>query len=230
MEKIEVRTLSMDDTQEQQVLAVESRSEEIEVNGEKRQVTRDWIVGYAARFGVKSLDLGDFVERIDPAAFSLVAERRGRKSPLETRALFNHDPNHVLGRFPDTLRLTVDENGLKYEVLPPESRRDIIELIQRGDIRGSSFSFVVPEDGEEWSMEAGVSVRTVKRIKALYDVGPVTYPAYPDTHVAVAKRNFEVFAKNRSEMERKAEQAKRTHEAIMAKNRDFLRKHGYKIG
>lgn len=175
------------------LLSVESRSEVIEVNGEKREVQRDWIVGYAARFGVNSLDMGDFVERIHPNAFAIVAERRGRKVPLETRALYNHDPNYVLGRYPSTLKMTVDEIGLRYEVLPPETRADIVESIRRGDVSGSSFSFVIAEGGEAWSVEEGRSVRTVTAISALYDVGPVTFPAYPDADVTVAKRSYERF-------------------------------------
>lgn len=191
--EVEKRSVSVEDAAEVPMLRIESRSEEIETNGEKREVKRDWIVGYAARFGVNSLDLGDFVERIDPGAFKVVSERRGRKKPLETRALFNHDPNHVLGRYPDTLRLHVDEHGLRYEVLPPESRADIIESIKRGDVRGSSFSFTVAEGGETWTNEEGRSVRTVTKIDALYDVGPVTYPAYPDSDVTVAKRSYDAF-------------------------------------
>lgn len=230
MNAIEVRTISMDtEDSAEPILSIETRSEEIEQNGERKSVQQDWIVGYAARFGVNSLDLGDFIERIDPGAFGLVAERRGRKSPLETRALFNHDPNHLLGRYPDTLRMRVDEKGLRYEILPPESRRDIVELIRRGDIRGSSFSFVVGAGDEEWTMEEGRSVRTIKRIKALYDVGPVTYPAYPETHVAVAQRSYKNWiesAKAGNESVARAVRAAALRDAI-GKNREFLKHRGY---
>ncbi len=231
MSAIESRMLWNDSDEDAPVLTVESRSEEIEVNGEKRQVQREWIVGYAARFGVNSLDLGDFIERIDPGAFGLVAERRGRKSPLETRALFNHDPNHVLGRFPTTLRMKVDERGLRYEILPPETRRDIVELIQRGDIRGSSFSFMVDEQDQTWSMEEGRTIRTINRVKALIDVGPVTFPAYPDTHVEVAKRSYEQWME-KSTAEKAAEQIARSRalaerRAIVERNREFLKNRGY---
>jgi hypothetical protein len=82
---IERRSLAIDEIESAvPLLAVESRSED----GSERE----WVVGYAAKFGVLSLDLGDFVERIDPGAFGLVAERRGWRKPLETRALWNHDP------------------------------------------------------------------------------------------------------------------------------------------
>lgn len=154
---------------------------------------KTYVVGYAARFGTDSLLLGDFVERIDPRAFDLVEERQDSEGrPLETRCLYNHDPNHLLGRFPTTMRLTVDSKGLKYECLLPESRADIAESIERGDLKGSSFSFIVADSGgERWTTENGRSIRTVTKIKALLDCGPVTYPAYGDSTVAVAKRSYE---------------------------------------
>ena len=175
----------------------------------------EWIVGYAARFGVESLNLGDFVERIDPGAFALVSERRGRKNPLMTRALFNHDANYVLGRYPDTLRMTVDEIGLRYEVLPPAAHRGVVESIRRGDIRGSSFAFVIAKGGESWHVEEGRHIRTVTAVSDLMDVGPVTYPAYPDSSVSVAQRSFEQYAKS-------TVQAAQRREAFIAKAKEFM--------
>ena len=104
---IERRALAIDEVESAvPLLAVESRSED---DGNERE----YIVGYAAKFGVNSLVLGDFVERIDPGAFGIVSERRGRRTPLETRALWNHDANYPLARYPGTLKMTVDEVGLR---------------------------------------------------------------------------------------------------------------------
>ena len=153
-----------------------------------------YIVGYAARFHRDSLLLGDFVEQIDPGAFEIVTNRRDEDGkPLETRCLFNHDPNYLLGRFPTTMRMVVDDKGLKYECLLPEAHSGIAESIARGDLKGSSFSFVVAEGGERWATENGQSRRIVTKIKAILDCGPVTYPAYSDASVAVAKRSYEGF-------------------------------------
>jgi hypothetical protein len=87
----------------------------------------------------------------------------------------------------------VDKIGLKYEILLPESRHDIAEMVARGDLKGSSFSFICAEGGEKWTREGGKSRRLVTKIKALLDCGPVTYPAYRDSSVAVAKRSYEHF-------------------------------------
>ena len=189
-ENIETRSMGFTDSDDD-TIKIERRTE----TRDGKEVEEEYIVGYAARFGVNSLTLDDFQERIDPNAFNLVTERRGRKEPLETRALFNHDPNHVLGRFPGTLSLSVDERGLKYKVKMPKSRRDIVEAIERGDIRGSSFSFIIAKDGERWSVEDGVNIRTVTKVNSLLDVGPVTFPAYPEATVSVARRSLEQFQK-----------------------------------
>lgn len=185
-----------------------------------------YLIGYAARFGKDSLLLGDFVERIDPGAFSLVESREDSEGrPLETRCLFNHDPNHLLGRFPTTMKMTVDEKGLRYECLLPESRGDIEESIRRGDLRGSSFSFVVAEGGEKWSYEGGRSTRLVTKIKSLLDCGPVTYPAYGDATVAVAKRSYQQFQKSGHADSRNKTNAKVAEE--LAKTRQFLEERAF---
>jgi HK97 family phage prohead protease len=181
-------------------------------------------VGYAAKFGVLSLDLGDFVERIDPGAFGLVAERRGRRKPLETRALWNHDPNYPLARYPGTLRMTVDEVGLRYEFPVPDTSygRDIASNIRAGIVKGSSFSFTVPSGGDSWAVEDGRSVRTIQKIDTLLDVGPVTFPAYPDADVKVAQRSFDQY------LQRQAYIVARHTKTIGRINeiREYLRQHG----
>ncbi len=215
---IERRSLAIDEIESAvPLLAVESRSED--------GAEREWIVGYAAKFGVNSLELdGSFIERIDPAAFGIVAERRGRKKPLETRALWNHDPNYPLARYPGTLRMTVDEVGLRYEFPVPDTTygRDIASNIRAQIVKGSSFSFTVPSGGDSWAVEDGRSVRTIQKIDTLLDVGPVTFPAYPDADVTVAQRSFDHFRQER----RQHEEARKYLADRAAFFRDVLRQHG----
>jgi HK97 family phage prohead protease len=211
---IERRSLYEEESGTLPLLRIESRSEGDA--GEER-----WIVGYAAKFGVNSLDLGDFQERIHPDAFGLVSERRGRKKPLETRALWNHDANFPLARYPGTLTMSVDEIGLRYEFPVPNTTygRDLAANIEAGIVRGSSFSFQIAPGGESWSIEEGRSIRTVTKIDSLIDVGPVTFPAYPDADATVAKRSYDAFL--RSNRER--------HLIVTAKAselREYLKKHG----
>jgi HK97 family phage prohead protease len=216
---LERRSLAIDEVESAvPLLAVESRSVD---DGTERE----YIVGYAAKFGVLSLELeGSFVERIDPGAFGIVAERRGRRKALETRALWNHDANYPLARYPGTLRMTVDEVGLRYEFPVPDTTygRDIASNIRAGIVKGSSFSFTVPSGGDAWSVEDGRSVRVINRIDSLLDVGPVTFPAYPDADVKVAQRSYDAFVRQRdAEAHRRMAAAARAREL-----REYLTKHG----
>jgi HK97 family phage prohead protease len=217
---IERRSLAIDEADsDTPLLAVESRSEEGSDN------SQEWIVGYAAKFGVNSLELdGEFIERMHPDAFGIVAERRGRKQPLETRALWNHDANYPLARFPGTLRMNVDNIGLRYEFPVPDTTygRDLASNIRAGIVRGSSFSFQIAPGGDEWSVEDGRSIRTVKRVASLIDVGPVTFPAYPDADAKVAKRSYDVFV--RSQFANRERHLAATTKA--AELREYLRQHG----
>ena len=141
------------------------------------------IVGHGAVFNRQSeIIMGMFKEEIAPGAFDAVLGD-------DVRALFNHDPNFVLGRTASgTLELSVDAEGLRYDINPPDTQsvRDLVLApLARGDITGSSFAFRVAPDGDEWREEDdGMIVRTITRFSRLLDVSPVTYPAYPDAGAA----------------------------------------------
>lgn len=138
------------------------------------------LVGHAALFDVRSQDLGGFVEQIAAGAFAESIRRD------DVRALINHDSNLVLGRnVAGTLDLAEDERGLAFEIRPPNTSyaRDLIESVARGDISQNSFGFIVEEDAWE-DVDSASPLRTLKRVR-LFDVSPVTYPAYTETEVAL---------------------------------------------
>jgi HK97 family phage prohead protease len=151
----------------------------IEIRGtESGRVVR----GYAALYNVESQLLGWFVERIAPGAFD-------HADMSDVLALFNHDENRVLGRNTSgTLRIFLDERGLGYEIDLPDTAtgNEVYELIKRGDIRQSSFGFSA--DVDTWDNSGVTPIRTINRFSRLYDVSPVTTPAYLDT--SVAQRSF----------------------------------------
>jgi len=159
----------------------EIRSFESTLNIERRDDAPAKIVGHAAVFNKISEKLGWFREIILPGAFDDVLEN-------DVRALFNHDSNIVLGRTKSkTLQLRVDENGLYYEIELPDTQaaRDLMISIERGDISQSSFGFSIASNGDEWKQdEEKNDLRYIKKVKRLYDISPVTFPAYPDTDAA----------------------------------------------
>jgi len=123
------------------------------------------------------------VETIKPGAF-----KRALKEKQDVRALFNHDANQLLGRTASkTLSLAEDKNGLYFDCEPPDTQlgRDIRTLVDRGDLDGCSFAFSVSKEvvTEEKNGEQVVRKREIHEVDPLYDVGPVTYPAYTGTDV-----------------------------------------------
>ena len=178
-------------------------------NGEVRAITNEQgqtlITGYASVFNSVSEDLGGFREYIAPGAFTDVL---ADISNLDCRGLFNHDPNYVLGRtVAGTLTLSQDDKGLMYTITPPDTQfaKDLLVSINRGDITGSSFGFtLIPDEDDIWTTDTnGNPVRTITRVRDLFDVSPVTFPAYPGTDTQVAKRSLEQFkerSKNRFQL------------------------------
>lgn len=153
-----------------------SEGMELRKDGDKPKM----VVGYACRFENR-YDLGmSMTEQIDRRTFEGMDV-----TASDCVCLFNHDENVVLGRTSaGTLRLSVDEKGLRYECDLPDSPNghNVGEAIARGDIKASSWAFTVAED--EWKKDGGKNHRTITKIKKLYDVSPVTYPANPATDVA----------------------------------------------
>lgn len=167
---------------------------------EPRQNGQQAIVGYAAVYNRLSLDLGGFREEIMPGAFDKILGRQ--RSKADVVALFNHDSNIVLGRTSSgTLELSSDDKGLRYVVTPPASRQDVLELIARRDVCGSSFAFTVDRKiGERFRQtDDGKTIRQIREVSGLYDVGPVLTPAYPASSATVAMRSYEAWLAEQQE-------------------------------
>lgn len=149
---------------------------------EQRAEGKRTLFGHAAVFGQLSEDLGGFREQIQAGAFADAIQTD------DVRALFNHDPNFVLGRNRSkTLTLSEDARGLAIEIELPDTStiRDLVVApIERGDVSQMSFGFSVRPGGQDWAKDdEGRVVRTLKKLR-LFDVSPVTFPAYPQTDVA----------------------------------------------
>jgi len=132
-------------------------------------------------------DLGWFEERIDKGAFDDVLND-------DVVALFNHDANLPLARTTATgegkLELFLNDKGdLGYRFKTPNTQlgKDLAENIRSGIVKQSSFAFTIEEESWQFADRSNgldKDVRTIKKVKRLYDVSPVTYPAYADTTVA----------------------------------------------
>lgn len=158
-------------------------SGQFENDAENRRIS-----GYAALYSTRSQYIG-FYEIIAPGAFDNAIAKS------DVRCLFNHDPNLILGRTKSgTLRIKSDDKGLYYEVDVPDTPfgESVFNAIKRGDVSQSSFGFFVDEDRwfEERIDGKNCLVREILKIKELFDVSPVTYPAYHETSVSTRANNL----------------------------------------
>ena len=160
------------------------------------------IDGRAAIFNTLSRNLGWFREKIDPAAFD-------NCDMSDVIACRNHDPDKVMARTTaETLDLGTDKEGLNYSFDAPDTSagNDTLEDIRIGNIQYSSFAFTVAKDAWEEDEDAG-EIRTILEFKKLYDVSPVTNPAYFGTDVTanefdVAKRSHDEWKDENKEDEK----------------------------
>lgn len=179
------------------------------VEGEGENSRR--VVGYALLFNVRSRQLGDFVETIDPHALDGVIEKS------DVVCLYDHNPQRgVLARSKygqGSLALTIDEKGLRYEFDAPRTSLgdELLEGIKRGDISNSSFSFITAEDHWE-QLQDGTYHRTILRIEQLFDVSPVVFPAYDETTVTADMRGLEQLKKEIEKRMTKDEERKEDEE------------------
>lgn len=139
-------------------------------------------VGYASVWDRLSQNLGGFVERVLPGSF------RSTLKQSDIRALYNHEPDHLLGRSGNgTLTMEEDDVGLRYSIALPKTQlgRDVAELLRRGDLVGSSIGFRVINGGEYWGETPdGYPLRSITEV-SLRDLGPVTFPAFSDTSASL---------------------------------------------
>ncbi len=134
------------------------------------------LYGYAAIFN-SDTTIGDyFIERIDKGAFDKAIKG-------DVRALVDHDAGRVIGRTKSgTLKLATDDKGLSVEIDVPDTvdGRDLLTLVDRGDVSGMSFGFRVLK--QEWDETGDLPVRTILDVE-LYEVSAVAFPAYEDTEI-----------------------------------------------
>ena len=131
-------------------------------------------------------DMGWYREKINARAFD-------NCDMSNVVSLFNHDSNEILSRATgkeDDLMISIENNQLKYRyAIKNYCAEKVAENIGLGFIKGSSFMFMVRKDS--WGESAdGVEEREILEIETLYELGPVTFPAYQTTTVAARSRNL----------------------------------------
>lgn len=149
-----------------------SRPIELRATGERK------VAGHAVVYNSVTEIAGSFREVFAPGSFAEAI--RG-----DVVALFGHERNRVLGRtVAGTLRLSEDTVGVAFEIDLPDTSdgRDLGQLVERGDIRGTSFGFRSIK--ETWDESTEPPTRTIQKAE-MFEISPTAFPAYPDTSIAM---------------------------------------------
>lgn len=176
------------------------------------------IQGYAVLFDTESIDLGGFIEVIKPNALDGV--------DLSTvQLIYGHETNNILARVDSgNLTLRVDETGLFFLATLADTNlaNDVYQDILAGNLKGMSFGFTIPDDGDDWIFNQGdTAVHVVNQIGDVVEITITPNPAYQDTSVSV-KRSLDEARKDKENMdeEKIADAVKKVLEELEAKPAD----------
>ena len=162
----------------------------VEVRALNAEGLPEKIGGIAAVVNVVT-DMGWYEEMIAPGAFDEALK------DSDIRCLFNHEDELILGRTKSgTCLVFINAAGhLEYENTmdyQSPTHTDVGVAVKRGDISESSFQFVA--ESVEWTNSekyGPMYMRKITKVKKLYDVAPVTFPAYADTSTEARSLNEE---------------------------------------
>lgn len=162
---------------------IEKRYRPIELRADKE--TRK-IAGTAIVFNSKSVDLGGFIETIEPTA---VTNELINNSDIVM--LYNHqDSSGVLARSKNgkgSLSINITNSGVDFEFTAKRTSLgdEVLEAILAGDLDACSFAFRLADDGDRWEkLTSDTYVRTITKFESLHDMSIVINPAYPATSVS----------------------------------------------
>ena len=192
-----------------------------EVRAAEEGEEKSYIVeGYASTFEPYVLweeDGIQYKEQIDPRAFD--------ETDMSDVIFCKDHQGTVFARTKNgTINLSVDKHGLKTrtDLSKTSSARQMFEEIEADMYTQMSFAFTVQED----DYDIDTHTRTILKIKKLYDISAVSFPANPGTDISVATRaRFDGFIEE-EKAERLAEEERRK-EAIAKFN--FEKEKGYGI-
>lgn len=164
------------------------------------------VEGYGIVYDQRTEIFPGFYETIKQGAFTESLSKR------EIKSFFNHDGGLVLSttKSDPALVLREDTKGVYYESpIPPTSYGEDLKVnLQRGNVKGSSFAFMVSEEGDTWTEEEDGSIHRVITKGEVFEIGPVTDPAYiqTDANLRSTKNLFEEVQEKGKEQQEQEEQ------------------------
>ena len=178
--------------------------------------TRQEVSGYATTFNqpyqLYEFDMDDgtyrVFEQVDPHAFD-------ECDMSDVIMQYDHEGRVFARTKNGTLRLAPDENGLQVtaELGGTEIGRQLYAEIKGGYTDKMSFGFVVGEDKREVTRDhenhITTVMRTITKIKKLYDVSAVSLPANDATSISARKFTDGVIGEIKAERLKRANTAKK---------------------
>ena len=163
------------------------------LDNEDSNKTEMWVEGYATKFNeptiLYSYDGIDYKEQVDDRAFN-------EADLSDVIFNYNHSGKVLARTRNNTLFLSIDDKGLymKARVDGTEEGRKIYEEIKGGYIDKMSYSYSVEEDAYDRENH----IRTIRKVKKLYDVSAVDIPAYDGTSIyARSFKHYNLKEKNK---------------------------------
>jgi hypothetical protein len=144
------------------------------------------VEGYAATFDpyvLLTIDGVDYSERIEPTAFD-----GADLSDVVLRV--DHEGSVYARSSANTVEVWTDEHGLatRANLGKTQKARELYADIEAGNYPQMSFAFVVAEDGDYF--DRATHTRVITRIRKVFDVSPVSFPANPNTELSVSTRDY----------------------------------------
>lgn len=191
------------------------RQMEVRISQEEGE---DYIVeGYATTFNQPYELYSEpgyiFQEQVDSRAFD-------KTDMADVIMQYDHEGRVFARKSNDTLRLTVDDHGLKVraDLSGTEIGRQLYEEIKGGYTTKMSFGFTVNSDelAKEETKELMTITRTITGIKKLYDVSAVSLPANDTTAIYARNYGEGVIAEVKEEIRLATERRARKEELLKA--------------
>lgn len=165
-----------------EIRVTEIRANEPPADGTKALILSGRPVVYDTPTRINDLS-GSYIEIIERGALD-------EADLHDVRLLVGHDASKIpLARTPRTMSLQLDNDGLTFTATLPntEAGREAYEAVQRGDLRGMSYAFTVPEGGDSYNPKT--NTRTIRKISKVLECSLTAFPAYESTTVSAESRD-----------------------------------------
>lgn len=169
-----------------EIRVAEIRANEPTADGEKALILSGRPVVYDTPTRINDIG-GSYIEIIERGALD-------NADLHDVRLLVGHDTSRIpLARTPKTMKLSIDDDGLTFEAVLPdtEAGREAYQAVERGDLRGLSYAFTVPEGGDSFDPKS--NTRTITKISKVYECSLTAFPAYESTYVSAESRDNRLF-------------------------------------